>query len=265
MEMPTYEVYALKYAERKAKRPEHFIGGDPHNRRMDMDYFVWAVVGPESTWVVDTGFDRFDADRRGRTLVRSVAEALATIDVDAAAVENVILTHLHYDHIGGFRHFPSATFHVQDDEMAYATGRHMTHHAIAHAYTPDHVADLVHLVFDGRVRFVDGDAEVAPGISVHKVGGHTKGLQVVRVWTRLGWLVLASDASHFYENMVEGRPFPIVYHLGDMIEGWERCRALASSPADVVPGHDPAVFDHYPPAGPGLEGVAVRLDVPPAT
>lgn len=267
---PRYRVYALKYAQREARRPEHFIGGDPHDEPMDMDYFVWALVpaddGPASarTWVVDTGFDRLDADRRQRHLVRPVPEALSTIGVDAETATDVILTHLHYDHVGGFAHFPSARFHLQDREMFYATGRHMTHHAIAHAYTPDHVADLVHLVHDGRVVFHDGDTDLAPGISLHLIGGHTMGLQVVRVATDIGWLVLASDASHYYENMEAGRPFPIVHDLGAMLDGHRRCRHLASAPEFVVPGHDPRVFDRYPPADDGLDGIAVRLDVHPS-
>jgi glyoxylase-like metal-dependent hydrolase (beta-lactamase superfamily II) len=265
---PTYRVVAVKYAERKARRPEHFVGGDPHDEPMDMDYFVWAIVanrpdGPARTWVVDTGFDQLDAERRNRTIVRPVSEALALVGVDAATASDVVLTHLHYDHVGGFRQFPAARFHLQDAEMFYATGRHMTHHAIAHAYTADHVADLVHLVYDGRVVFHDGDAEIAPGIWLHRVGGHTMGLQVVRVATDIGWLVLASDASHYYENMESGRPFPIVHDLGAMLEGHRRCRQLASSPAYVVPGHDPKVFDRYPAAAAGLEGIAVRLDVEP--
>ncbi|MGI9614340.1 MAG: N-acyl homoserine lactonase family protein [Acidimicrobiales bacterium] len=261
----TYEVYALKYAERSARRPDHFIGGDPHDVPMDMDYFVWAIVGDDGVWVVDTGFDAPDAERRRRTLVRSVSDALATVDIVAADVERVILTHLHYDHVGGFAQFPKAQFYLQDAEMSYATGRDMTHPAIAHAFTADHIADLVHVVFDGRVSFHNGDAALAPGLSVHHVGGHTKGLQVVRVSTGIGWLVLASDASHYYENMQAGRPFPIVYDLGDMLDGHRRCVDLASSPDYVIPGHDPMVLERYPAARPGLEGTAVRLDVEPAS
>ncbi len=263
-EPPNHRIYAVKYAQREARRPEHFIGGDPHDQPMDMDYFVWAIVGDDGpAWVVDTGFDRLDADRRDRNLVRSVGDALGLVGVDAATTENVILTHLHYDHVGGFAQFPAARFHLQDREMSYASGRHMTHHAFSHAYTPDHVADLVHLVYGSRVTFHDGDAELAPGISVHLVGGHTMGLQVVRVSTAIGWVVLASDASHYYENMQAGRPFPIVYNIGDMLEGHRRCAQLASDPSYVVPGHDPLVFDRYPVAADGLEGIAVRLDVAP--
>lgn len=265
-----WRVYAVKYAEREARRPDHFIGGDPHDDPMPMDYFVWAIVrdradGGAETWVVDTGFDTVDAERRNRRLVRSVTESLAAIGVEASSVTDVVLTHLHYDHVGGFAQFPRARFHLQDAEMAFATGRDMVHEAINHGFTPDHVAGLVHLVHGGRVVFHDGDDQLAPGISVHLLGGHTRGLQVVRVATAIGWVVLASDASHYYENMDTGRPFPIVWSVGDMLDGHRRCRALASAPELVVPGHDPRVLDRYPPAGDGLEGVAVRLDARPTS
>jgi glyoxylase-like metal-dependent hydrolase (beta-lactamase superfamily II) len=257
----TYDAYAVKYAERDARRPEHFLGGDPHDVPMPMDYFVWAVSGGGRTWVVDTGFGEDDATRRGRRLVRSTTEALATVGVDAASVTDVVLTHLHYDHAGGWDQFPAARFHVQDREMAFATGRHMTRPALNHPFTSDHVAELVRAVHAGRVVFHDGDEELAPGLSVHLIGGHTDGLQVVRVETAQGALVLASDASHYYENMETGRPFPIVFDVGAMIEGYDSLRRLASTPEAIVPGHDPLVLARYPPAADGLEGIAVRLDV----
>jgi glyoxylase-like metal-dependent hydrolase (beta-lactamase superfamily II) len=259
-EQVTYRVYAAKYAERDARRPEHFLGGDPHDVPMPMDYFVWAVVSPDETWVVDTGFEEGDASRRGRRLLRSSSEALGLVGVTASTVSNVILTHLHYDHAGGLDQFPGARFHVQDREMAYATGRHMTRAALRHSFTDDHVVSLVRAVYDDRVVFHAGDRELAPGLSVHLIGGHTDGLQVVRVRVEDGWLVLASDATHYYENMEEGRPFPIVFDVGAMLEGHQTVRRLASTPDAVVPGHDPLVLDRYPPPSSKLEGIAARLD-----
>ncbi len=256
-----YDVYAVKYAERDGRRPEHFLGGDPHDGPMPMDYFVWVVSGGGRTWVVDTGFGPDDAERRGRRLVRSTTEALATIGVDAATVTDVVLTHLHYDHAGGWDQFPAARFHLQDREMAFATGRQMSRPALNEPFTADHVAELVRAVYAGRVEFHDGDDELGPGLSVHLIGGHTAGLQVVRVETAQGALVLASDASHYYENMEAARPFPIVFDVGAMVQGYDTLRRLASTPDAIVPGHDPLVLERYPPAGDGLEGVAVRLDV----
>jgi glyoxylase-like metal-dependent hydrolase (beta-lactamase superfamily II) len=86
------------------------------------------------------------------------------------------------------------------------------------------------------------------------------GLQVVRVATRRGWVVLASDASHYYANMEQSRPFPIVYNVGDMVEGWRKARALAESGEHVIPGHDPLVLARYPAPAPALQGLVARLD-----
>ncbi len=115
---------------------------------------------------------------------------------------------MHYDHVGNHTLFPNARYHLQDKEMIYATGRYMCHPAMRYPFYPEDVAAMVHRVFAGKVVFHDGVDEIAPGLSVHHVGGHTMGLQVVRAWTRRGWVVLASDASHLYANMNQGRPVP---------------------------------------------------------
>jgi glyoxylase-like metal-dependent hydrolase (beta-lactamase superfamily II) len=85
-------------------------------------------------------------------------------------------------------------------------------------------------------------------------------LQVVRVDTPEGALVLASDATHYYENIEAGRPFPIVFDVGAMVQGYATLRRLASTPEAIVPGHDPLVLQRYRPAAPDLDGIAVRLD-----
>jgi glyoxylase-like metal-dependent hydrolase (beta-lactamase superfamily II) len=144
--------------------------------------------------------------------------------------------------------------------LAFATGRLMTHRPFSLAFDVETVTGLVREVYRDRVRFHDGPVELAPGFSLHWVGGHTAGLQVARVWTRRGWVVLASDASHFYANMEEVRPFPIVYHMGEMLEGYRTLRRLADSAQHVIPGHDPLVMSRYPAPRPDLAGIVARLD-----
>ena len=112
--------------------------------------------------------------------------------------------------------------------------------------------------------FVDGAQELAPGISVHHIGGHTDGHQAVRVWTERGWLVLASDAVHFYANMTEENPFPIVYDVGAMIEGYGTIRGLADAEELIIPGHDPLVVERFPCPDKTFQGEIVRLDRGPA-
>jgi glyoxylase-like metal-dependent hydrolase (beta-lactamase superfamily II) len=138
------------------------------------------------------------------------------------------------------------------------------HGRFSHGYEVEDVVGMVRLVFGDRVRFHAGSAELAPGISVHHIGGHTMGLQCVRVATARGWLVLASDCSHYYEHMETGRVFPTTFHVGDTIEGYDKLRSLAESPQHIIPGHDPLVMKRYPAPTNALEGIAVRLDVPPA-
>jgi glyoxylase-like metal-dependent hydrolase (beta-lactamase superfamily II) len=260
---PTYEVHAIRYATREARRRDHFIGGDPHDAPMPMDYFVWAAVGAERSFVVDTGFTAETAAARGRTFLRCPVESLRLVGLDPAAVQDVILTHLHYDHVGNFHKFPAARFHLQEPEMHYATGRYMRFPRLAHSFEAEDVCGMVRLNFAGRVRFHDGPAELAPGVTLHRVGGHSAGLQCVRVNTRRGPVVLASDVSHFYENMETGRPFTTAFHVGEMLEGFETLAELAPSPQHIVPGHDPEVMRRYPAASRELEGVAVRLDAEP--
>lgn len=259
-----YEVFAIRYATRAARRADNFVGGDPHDAPMPMDYYVWLIRNAERTFVVDTGFSRDMAARRKRTYLRSPAEGLALLGVDARQVKEVILTHLHYDHVGTFQDFPAARFHLQDDEMQYATGRHMRHARFNHGYEPEDVVGMVRLVYKDRVSFHKGDAVIAPNISLHRIGGHTHGLQCVRVLTRRGWLVLASDASHYYEHMETNRCFPTSFHLGEMVEGYATLQSLAESPRHIIPGHDPLVMSRYPSPSATLEGIAVSLDAEPA-
>ena len=255
-----FEVYAIRYACVDRKASENFLGGDPHEAGMPMDYFVWLARSKSKTWEIDTGFNQQAAVKREREFLRSPAEGLGLLGVDVNNAEDVIITHLHYDHIGNFDLFPKAQFHLQDSEMAYATGRYMANPLFGHAFEEDEIVAMVRNVYKGRVSFYDGDAELAPNISVHHVGGHTKGLQVVRLWTRKGWLVLASDASHYAANMNERRPFPIVVDVAQMIDGWDKMKTLVEDPANIIPGHDPEVMNLYPAPSAELEGIAVRLD-----
>ena len=263
MSLPVYEVFAIKYAERDARRPEHFIGGDPHDGPMPMDYFIWLIRNDDRLIVVDTGFDAAVAAKRKRTLVRKPHEGLALLGVKAADVRDLVITHLHYDHAGTFLDFPNAKFHLQDEEMEFVTGRHMRNTIFRRPYEVEHVTGMVRLVFGDRVIFHRGDAEIAPGVSVHHIGGHTMGLQSVRVHTQRGWVVLASDASHYYEHFEQRRCFPLVYDVGQMLEGFDTLLRLAASPQHVIPGHDPLVLKRYPAAALELAGIAVRLDVAP--
>jgi glyoxylase-like metal-dependent hydrolase (beta-lactamase superfamily II) len=110
----TYKVYAIKYARLSRRSPDNFIGGDEHDTEMPLYYYVWVIEGQNRTVVVDTGFNEAMAKKRSRQIVRPVVEGLAALGVAPEKVENVIITHMHYDHAGNLPLFPRARYHVQD-------------------------------------------------------------------------------------------------------------------------------------------------------
>jgi glyoxylase-like metal-dependent hydrolase (beta-lactamase superfamily II) len=244
--IPEYEVFALRYATVERRRAENFMAHDPHDGPMPMDYFVWVIRGSARTWLVDTGFNRTAAEARKRNFLRCPIASLSHLGLRAQDITDVIVTHLHYDHAGNVNLLPHARIHLQEQELQYATGRYMTHPTLRHPYSVDDVVEIVRGVYNDRIAFYSGDQAIAPGVELVLVGGHTAGLQAVRVHTARGWVVLASDASHYYDNIQLQSPFPIVFHVGQMLDGYNKLLALADTPDHLVPGHDPLVRLRYP-------------------
>jgi glyoxylase-like metal-dependent hydrolase (beta-lactamase superfamily II) len=260
-----FELFAIRYARNGPRTlGQNMIGGDIHETSSDLDYFVWVAKRSDRVFLIDTGMSEETAKRRREEFVRLPADAIRLLGLDPTKVEDIILTHLHYDHAGTLDRYPNARFYVQDSEMSYVTGRCMCSRLLRRGYEVDDVVHLVRSVFADKVAFADENCVITHGLSVHRVGGHTGGSQVVRVWTRRGWVVLASDAAHLFLNARKGAPFPSVYRVDEMMEGFRTILHLAEGSWDhVIPGHDPLVMQLYPALSKELEGIVVRLDVPP--
>ncbi len=265
---PVYEVLAVRYATHRDRTARsNFIFVDAHDTLMPLDYYVWVIRGPigaaqTKTIVVDTGFGPESAARRpGRVILTPVEAALRAIDVDAGDVADVVITHMHFDHAGNLDLFPKARFHIQDAEMAYCTGRCMCHEILRGPMYLDDVLGAVRRVYAGQFQFHNGTSQLMPGITLHLIGGHTGGLQAVRVRTKRGWIVLASDATHYWANIRGRSPFPLVADVAQMMEGYRILEQLADGPDHIIPGHDPLVRERFPPVNGNPE--AVRLDVDP--
>ncbi len=239
------------------------MGGDPHDAPLPMDYYVWALKSPKRTFVVDVGFGREEGERRGRSFLRCPTEGLALVGIDANEVEHVIITHMHYDHAGNLGLFPKARFHIQDNELAYVTGRAMTHKRLRHSFALPDVLQMVTMVYGDRVVFHDGPDEIAPGVNVHAIPGHSRGLQSLIVNSARGTVVVASDAAHYYESIEQEQVFNTHEDVFKMLEGYRTLRRLAPSVDHIIPGHDPRVLARYPPPRPELCGIVARVDVAP--
>jgi len=264
MTAPVTRIDAIRYARHDRTAAANFtVPVDDHDLPMPLDYYVWAIHradgGPPV--IVDTGFGDAAAAARGRTLLRPVAEGLRDAGIDHLLVEDVILTHLHYDHAGSLGAFPNARFHVQDAEVAFATGRAMCDHGTRAPFDGEPVAQLVRKLFADQVVFHDGDEEFAPGITLRLAAGHTAGLQVVCCETARGTVVLASDVAHLYANIVRDLPFPIFIDEPAYRAAQRRVLELAGGSLDhLVPGHDPLVLACFP-----AENDIARVDLAPHT
>lgn len=248
--MSRYEVHALCYGRREGTRGQHFLGcaageaDQPHPTA----YYVWLARSAQHTVLIDAGIH---PTRVPPGLdYRRPAELLDSIGVAAGDVDLVVLTHLHYDHAGTVADFPGARYVVQRAELAYWTGPWAKRIRREHWLLDE---DALGHVRGDRLSEVDGDVEVLPGLSVHLVGGHTAGMQIVRVATAAGPVVVASDASHFYENLDDDRPAPLLHSMPGVYGAFDRIRELGGI---VLPGHDPQVLERYPAAGRDVVRVA---------
>ena len=265
--LPSYDVFAIRYGEQK-ERPEGstFMGGDPAKIIPGLDFFTYVITGAGKTWIVDTGFRSDISGEGGRMFLHDPAAVLARLGIDAKTASDVLLTHAHFDHVGNLADYPAASFRMHAEEMASITGPDMTHSAFRHAYHLRDTQALVQLVYEDRLRFdTDAVVEIAPGLESHLIGGHARGQTVLRVHTRRGWILLASDAVHLFEEVTDERPFAIFYDLAKMVEGYRRCLALAGSFDRLVPGHDQLVTARYPAPGAEFEGIVFDLGAEPST
>lgn len=247
MDSGTHEVFAIRYGMCESTTRENFIAsGRSTDRPMPLDYFVWLICASDGRRIlVDTGFDAALAMRRGATLLRKPQEGLARLGIRPDEIDDIVITHLHYDHAGDTKSYPKAKIWLQEREMQFATSKYMCQSFFKLAYEKETMLQMVGELFDGRIAFVDREFELAPGISLHWVGGHTAGLQVVRVKTKAGWVVLASDLFHFYENFESQNLFPILYRPDQMLEAFGRIIELATDPSLIIPGHDPLVMKRF--------------------
>jgi glyoxylase-like metal-dependent hydrolase (beta-lactamase superfamily II) len=250
-----YEIYALKYAEKQLDACQFFYRY-PSHEKVTLYFYIWCILGGPFPILVDTGFCYEDAQVREISNYVNPTSLLSKIGVDALEVPLVLVTHLHWDHWGGYSLFPRATFWVQREEVAFFTGPIARYEPYQRVTNPATLAELVKLNYGGRIFMVEGDRQVIPGVKVYWVGGHTAGTQIVTVQTARGEVVLASDASHFYRNIERRDPVQIITNLPQMLMAFEKIEGLAGSKDLIVAGHDPQVVTRFQPVEEGIIKIA---------
>jgi glyoxylase-like metal-dependent hydrolase (beta-lactamase superfamily II) len=241
---PRYEAFAIRYATLPNFRVSGLIAGADTSRRLDIAMMVWMLRGANRTVVIDAGFQRPDLIQRWRpTGYVKPSEAVAAAGVAPEQVTDVIISHIHWDHFDGAELFPNATIWIQREEVWHhidSTGK-----VLDRAIDAPDAQMLARLIKQGRVKLVDGDQEIIPGINVWIGGKHTFQSQFVSAKTAAGTVVFASDNAYLYENLDKRLPIAQTVDAASNLRAQDRMLALATERRLVIPGHDPDVMKRF--------------------
>jgi glyoxylase-like metal-dependent hydrolase (beta-lactamase superfamily II) len=250
--VPAYSIDAFRYGTVPNFPLSGMIPGAPADQKIDLAMVVWLIRGGGHTILFDSGFHRQKfIDQFHVTDFLSPDKAVQEAGVDPASVTDIIISHAHWDHMGGIDLFPAATIWIQKAEYEYYTGAAWQaggHHG---GIEPEDVQELVRRNIAGKVRVVDGDdKEILPGIRAYTGARHTYASQYLRVEGQPVF-VLASDNCYLYENLKSHRAGAtfLPTDAPANIAAQQRMIELAGSADRVVPGHDPEQFNHFPTIG----------------
>jgi glyoxylase-like metal-dependent hydrolase (beta-lactamase superfamily II) len=244
-------IIAVRHGELRTTKSRFYLNYDEYGIDDDdltVAYWFWVLTGGQRPIVVDTGFSTAAGGRRGRAVHVPVAEALGVLGIGRDTDVDVVITHAHYDHVGNLDLFPSQPVHIARAEADFWLGPDSRHVQFQSVVEDVELAELARVVSSPRVRFVDARSEIAPGVELVPLPGHTPGQLGVLVETGIGRVLLASDASHFDEELAEDMPFKHNTDLIGLYRGLETMRRwLDDGTVDlVVPGHEASILDRFP-------------------
>jgi glyoxylase-like metal-dependent hydrolase (beta-lactamase superfamily II) len=251
-ETPQYSIQAIRYADIPGFPVSALVVGGPKDEKVDIAMVLWLVRGGAHTVLFDSGFHR-------EKWLQSFAvqnflrpdEAVKLAGVSADQVTDVVISHAHWDHMGGIDLFPKANLWIQKDEYRYYTGDAWQPGGQHGGIDPDDVEQLVRINTQGRLRLVNGDdQEILPGIRAYTGSRHTYASQFLRIEGAQPF-VLASDNCYLYRNLAEHKA-SATFSEADVpanIANQQRMIELAGTPDRVVPGHDALQFQRFPTSG----------------
>lgn len=249
---PTYSIQAIRFADSPGDSVADMVIGASKAERIDTIYALWLIRGNGRNILFDSGFHRIRWFKLWtiKDYVRP-DEAVRLAGLKPEEVTDVVISHAHWDHMGGIDLFPKATIWIQKEEFRYYTSEAWQPGGQHGGIDPDDVQELVKLNTEGRLKMVDGDnMEIFPGIRAYTGGRHTYASQYLRVEGTPPY-VLASDNVYLYRNLAEhaaGATFTAGDHAAN-VAAQSRMIELAGSPKRVIPGHDALQFQRFPTEG----------------
>ena len=245
-----YEIYALKIGEIEVDSSTIFYQTDIGKKTVKAFYFL-CLKKEHYTILIDTGISPDEAAIRGIESRSSREELLRSIDVRPSDVDVIILTHMHSDHFAEPEIYPNSIFYLQRKEFQFWNEEIQRFHNILYPpFSKDRpVADIgsiQKLNSQKRVRFLDGDNEIYPGISSVWCGAHTPGSQMITVKTEKGNVLCCSDFIDSYRNWDEQIPVGVLTSLVEWLKGIGRIEQMRLPRESIIPGHDPQLMRTFP-------------------
>ena len=249
---PEYSIDAIRYADSPHDPVADLVIGGPKDETVDTIYAIWLIRGGGRNILFDSGFHRarwFKEWTIKNYLQPDKAVALAGVKPEE--ITDVVISHAHWDHLGGIDLFPKATVWIQREEYRYYTADAWQPGGDHGGIDPEDIQELVRLNTAGRLRLIEGDdVELFPGIRAYTGGRHTFASQYLRVEGHPPF-VLASDNVYLYRNMIEHKP-SATFSESDYpanLANQKRMIELAGSVDRVIPGHDALQTQKYPTEG----------------
>ncbi|MBN1794582.1 MAG: MBL fold metallo-hydrolase [Candidatus Omnitrophica bacterium] len=255
---PLYRVYALEYGSSFYPKDEVLYKASPQER-VWFSWMFWLIQKGDMYILVDTGFfDPALARERGFTYHLNPVERLGELGISPSEIDDVIITHVHWDHIGTLNRYPNAIVWIQQKEYAYA--RSLLERKDTKSRLRRYLNAIMQAEREGRLNIVQGHTTMLPGIALDLAGGHTPGSQYVTVQTLSGPVILADDETYLYQNNQWHTPVGTAYNRAANLAAIQSMHKGAASPLLIVPGHDPRVMFYFPKAGDGIVEITTVSD-----
>ncbi len=248
---PEYEIYALKYGGPLYRKVAVVMWNSGWDQDGPVNYYVWAIKAKNGeTIVVDTGSSPAQGAARQIPGFVDPVEVLSRLDVTAANVSKVVITHMHWDHVGNIegylQAFPKAKFYVQKREVDFCVKNPLSQRKpIAILFDPLASKVVGGMAGSDRLVIVDGDYNLAPGVDLFLAPGHTLGLQVVRVTTAKGPAIVGSDCAHVFRGYREDTGSVFIMDMPAWLLSFDKVKSKAAIDL-IFPGHDILMSENYP-------------------
>jgi N-acyl homoserine lactone hydrolase len=262
--MANYSIWAVEFSRLPGYPDSALVYGKSEGSRT-IPFLFYVVQSDDHVVLVDCGFSDNEycqgmMDAYGIEGWQRPDLMLERLGITGADVDAILVTHHHFDHVSGVPYFPNAKVYIQQrdvDNWMEKWGAPEPLKWLVNGLDPNTAADLASIGGQGRLRLVDGVADVLPGIQVRPAfDTHTAGSQYIVLEPNDGgdpW-VFTGDVANVYDNIggPDGteRMMPVGLAQGSqeccVRATWEMKNVANHNMGRILPSHEIRIWDRFP-------------------